>query len=239
MTQAAGGGSQKAPWPRPGRFPPPVVIFAAIAFLATPAGGGGPAIAGVAGAEPVRSLAQIRNQGVVRQEWDLTCGAATIATLFTYQLGRPVSERTVILAMLRRTSPALVRARLGFSLLDLKVFAATQGFSAAAFGDMDLTDLDRLAPAIVPINWLGFRHFVVYRGRRGGRVLLADPAFGNRTLAEDRFRSIWAGGIGFIVFDPAHPNPPNRMGAPAELFLVPGAQVERAKLFTGSLGSPP
>jgi len=239
VTQAAGGGNQKALWPRPSRFPPSVVISAAIAFLATGAAGGGPAIAGVAGAEPVRSLAQIRNQDVVRQEWDLSCGAATIATLFTYQLGRPVSERTVILAMLRRTSPALVRSRLGFSLLDLKVFAATHGLAAAAFADMELTDLDRLAPAIVPINWLGFRHFVVYRGRRDGRVLLADPAFGNRTLAEDRFRSIWASGIGFVVFDPAHPSPPNRMGAPAELFLVPGVQVERARVIAGSSGSPP
>jgi len=231
VTQAVGGGIQRAPWSRPARFPPPVVILTAIALLATAASGGGPAIAGAAGEEPVRSLSQIRNQGVVRQEWDLSCGAAAIATLFTYQLGRPVSERTVALAMLKRTSSALVRARLGFSLLDLKLFAATQGVAAAAFADMDLTDLDRLAPAIVPINWLGFRHFVVYRGRREGRVLLADPAFGNRTLAEDRFRSIWAGGIGFIVFDPAQPSALNRMGAPAELFLVPGAQVKRATLF--------
>ena len=181
----------------------------------------------------MRSLAEIRGQDVVRQEWDLSCGAAAIATLFTYQLGRPVSEKTVALAMLKRTNPALVRARLGFSLLDLKVFAAAHGLVAAGFADLDLADLDRDAPLIVPITWLGFRHFVVYRGRRDGRVLLADPAFGNRTLPEDQFRSVWAGGIGFVVFDPANPRPPNRMGAPADLFLVPGAQAERASLFGG------
>jgi predicted double-glycine peptidase len=136
----------------------------------------------------------------------------------------------VVAAMLRRTTPSLVRARLGFSLLDLKIYAATQGLGAAAFGDMTLEDLDGLAPAIVPIRWHGFRHFVIYRGRRGGRVLIADPAFGNRTLPDDVFKTIWAGGVGFVVFDPASPHPPNRMGAPAELFLAPGLQAQRASL---------
>lgn len=196
-------------------------------------GGAATALAAPPGEKPVRSLAEIRGEDVVRQQWDLSCGAAAIATLFTYQFGRPVDERTVAIAMLKRTSPDLVRARLGFSLLDLKLFAGTHGLAAAAFADMDLPDLDRVAPVIIPINWFGSRHFVVYRGRRNGRVLLADPAFGNRTLPEDRFRSIWAGGIGFVVVDPANPHAPNRMGAPADLFLAPGAPAERAQLFGG------
>jgi predicted double-glycine peptidase len=183
------------------------------------------------GAKVVRSLAETRNQDVIRQEWDLSCGAAAIATLFTYQLRHPVTERQVALAMLRRTAPELVRSRLGFSLLDLKIYAATQGFAAAAFEDMSLDDLDALAPAVVPIRAHGFRHFVVYRGRREGRVLVADPAFGNRTLPEADFRTAWAGGIGFIVFDPSDPHPPNRMGAPPELMLAPGFQASRARVF--------
>jgi predicted double-glycine peptidase len=197
-----------------------------------------------ADAKVVRSLAEARNQDVIRQEWDLSCGAAAIATLFTYQLLHPVTERQVAIAMLRRTTPALVRSRLGFSLLDLKIYAATQGFAAAAFEDMSLDDLDALAPAVVPIRAHGFRHFVVYRGRSEGRVLVADPAFGNRTLPEADFRSAWAGGIGFIVFDPANPHPPNRMGAPPELILAPGYQASRARVFavsptTASVGMGP
>ena len=184
------------------------------------------------GAKPVRSLAEFRNQGVVRQRFDLTCGAAAIATVLTYQFGRPVGEREVVLAMLRRTNPVMVRMRLGFSLLDLKRYAAGQGFAAAGFADMTLADLDAHAPVIVPIRWHGFRHFVVYRGRRAGRVLIADPAFGNRTLAEDDFNAAWANGIGFIVFDPARPDAPNRMGAPAELFIAPPGQARRAAIDT-------
>ena len=172
-------------------------------------------------------MLELRDEQVVRQQWDLSCGAAAIATVLTYQLNHPVSEREVALAMLRHTTPNLVRSRLGFSLLDLKAYAASHGFAVAAFSGMTLDDLDPLAPAITPIQWHGFSHFVVYRGRRAGRVLIADPAFGNRTLTEDGFRAVWAHGVGFIVFDPANPRPPNRMGAPAELFLAPGLAAQR------------
>jgi predicted double-glycine peptidase len=185
------------------------------------------------GVKRVRSLNEIRNEQLIRQQWDLSCGAAAVATLFTYQLGRPLTERQAALAMLRRTSTALVRARLGFSLLDLKIFAASQGYGAAGYADMSLDDLDGLAPAIVPVTWRGFRHFVIYRGRRDGRVLLGDPAFGNRTLPEAGFARIWSGGVGFILFDPANPHAPNRMGAPAELFIAPAVQAERARLTGG------
>ena len=177
----------------------------------------------------------MREQGVVRQHWDLSCGAAAIATLLTFQLAHPVTERDVALSLLRRTSPNLVRARMGFSLFDLKIYAARIGFGATGYKDLTLADLDAIAPAIVPIRSHGFRHFVVYRGRRGDRVLLADPSFGNRTLPEWSFADAWAGGIGFVVFDPARPDAPNRMGAPDELFLTPGTQARRAKIFAAGM----
>jgi predicted double-glycine peptidase len=204
----------------PGSWRAAAVLVAAVAVPAaylTPAAQG----------RVVRSMLEIRDEQVVRQQWDLSCGAAAIATVLTYQLNDPVSERDVALAMLRRTSPTLVRQRLGFSLLDLKAYAATHGFAVAAFEDMTLDDLDPLAPAITPISARGLPHFVVYRGRRDGRVLIADPAFGNRTMSEAAFRAVWAHGVGFIVFDPRHPHAPNRMGAPAELFLTPGPPATR------------
>jgi predicted double-glycine peptidase len=183
-------------------------------------------------------MMETRDAQVIRQHWDLSCGAAAIATLMTYQLDRPVTEREVALAMLRRTTPTLVRSQLGFSLLDLKIYAGRQGLAAAAFEGMTLDDLDGLAPAITPIRAHGFRHFVVYRGRRDGRVLIADPAFGNRTLPEAEFRSVWAGGIGFVVFDPANPRAPNRMGAPADLFLAPGLQAQRSAILAAAPSIP-
>ncbi len=212
---------------RPRRAVVPPIGWRAAAVLAAAVAGLAAGLAPAAQARVVRSMLEIRNEQVVRQQWDLSCGAAAIATVLTYQLNDPVSEREVALAMLRHTSPTLVRQRLGFSLLDLKAYAATHGYAVAAYEGMSLDDLDPLAPAITPIRWRGFSHFVVYRGRRDGRVLIADPAFGNRTLSEEAFRAVWAHGVGFIVFDPASPHAPDRMGAPAELFLAPGLAARR------------
>jgi predicted double-glycine peptidase len=179
-------------------------------------------------AMPVRSLMQMRNDRVVRQQWDLSCGAAVVATLLTYQLGSPETERQAALGMLRAGDVRLVRARLGFSLLDLKHFAASQGFQADGFGDMTLDELVAMAPAVAPIRVFGFAHFVVVRGRIGDRLLLADPAFGNRTVTTDAFLKSWPSHIGFVIHPIGQPHPPNRMGVPRELILTPSPETIRA-----------
>jgi uncharacterized protein len=169
----------------------------------------------------VRSLLELRNEGLIRQQWDITCGAAAVATLLTYQLGDPVTERQAALGMLRQGDLRLVKARLGFSLLDLKRFAASRGFSATGFGNLKFDELLAMAPAIVPIRVSGLGHFVVIRGRSGDRMLIADPSFGNRTMTVDTFQRAWTSGVGFVVTRPNAPHPENRMGAPASLFLSP------------------
>lgn len=181
-----------------------------------------------AGAKAVRSLLELRDEKLVRQHWDLSCGAAAIATLMTYQLEDPVSERQAALGMLRTSDIRLVRARSGFSLLDLKRFAASRGFAAAGYANLSLDELVAMAPAVAPIRVYGFGHFVVVRGRRGDRLLLGDPAFGNRTMTVEAFRQAWTSRIGFVVYPPDNPHPPNRMGAPVDLFLAPAGQALRA-----------
>ena len=176
----------------------------------------------------VKTMLDLRNDRLVRQQWDLTCGAAAVATMLTYQLGDPVSERQAALGMLRTGDVRLVRARLGFSLLDLKRFAASRGFAAAGYGNLSINELLAIAPAIVPIRVHNFGHFVVVRGWSGDRVLLGDPAFGNRTMTTEAFLNAWTSHIGFVVTRPGELHPPNRMGAPAGLFPVPSGSAVRA-----------
>lgn len=153
----------------------------------------------VAHPQPVRSLLEIRHEGVVVQQWDSSCGAAALATVLTYQLKDPVSERTVAEGLLRRTDPLRVRVRGGFSLLDLKRFAEDRGYSAAGYRDLTLDELLSMPSPIVPINEHGYPHFVVVRGLRDGMLDIADPAFGNRRIPSGRFAGIWQDGIGFVV----------------------------------------
>jgi predicted double-glycine peptidase len=151
------------------------------------------------GRKTVRSLQEIRTERVVRQAWDLSCGSAALSTLLTYDLGDRVAEAEIISSILRVSDPVRIRARRGFSLLDLKRFAESRGHVAEGYGSVDIEHLARMAPAIVPTTIGGYNHFVVFRGVRDGHVLLADPAFGNRTMTVDRFEALWPQRIAFVV----------------------------------------
>ena len=176
----------------------------------------------------VRSLLELRDDRLVRQHWDLSCGAAAVATVLTFQLRDPVSERQAAVGMLHMGNVKLVRARLGFSLLDLKRFAATRGFLAAGYGNLELGDLIAMAPAIAPIRVGGFGHFVVVRGLAEDRLLIADPAFGNRVMRIPDFLRAWTSRVGFTVTRPGQPRPRNQMAGTARLPISPGGAALRA-----------
>lgn len=157
---------------------------------------------------PVKSLMEMRQDGVVLQEWDLSCGAAALATLLNYEHGDAVPEKDVAQALIKRKEyidrPELVRIRQGFSLLDLKRYVDQRGYEGVGYGRLTMQDLLEQAPIIVPVNFTGYNHFVIFRGQAGDRVLLADPAWGNRTLRIEQFEEAWIefpelGRVGFIV----------------------------------------
>ena len=157
---------------------------------------------------PVISLLEMRQEHVVVQKFDLSCGAAALATLLDYVYGDPVSEKEIAKKLIRREeylqNPDLVKIREGFSLLDLKRYVERRGYQGIGYGKLTLEDLVERAPVMVPINADGYNHFVIFRGVWGNRVLLADPAWGNRTMPAEKFESIWLdypefGRVGFVV----------------------------------------
>jgi predicted double-glycine peptidase len=188
---------------------------------------------------PVKSLLELRQQGVVIQRWDLSCGAAALATILNFQHGDMVTEREITRGLIRRDDylerPELVRIRQGFSLLDLKRYVDGRGYVGIGYGKLEVEDLIRLAPVIVPIRTHGYNHFVIFRGTRDGRVLLADPAFGNWTISIRRFETAWLdfpdiGKVGFMVARPGGRVPPNELAARPEQFLAPSAAAVRQAL---------
>jgi uncharacterized protein len=176
----------------------------------------------------VKSLLEMRQDRVVVQQWDLSCGAAALATLLNYQHGDPVSEREIARDLIKREeyldNPLLVRARHGFSLLDLKRYVDQRGYQGIGFGQLALEDLVERAPIMVPVSFRGYNHFVVFRGIRGNRVLVADPAWGNRTLTFDEFEAAWLtypefGRVGFVVAQEDGTLPPNRLSPRSDDFV--------------------
>jgi predicted double-glycine peptidase len=150
--------------------------------------------------KPVRSLLEIRQEGVIVQKWETSCAAAALATVLTFSQNDPVSEKFVAQGMLRSTDPIKVKVRGGFSLLDMKRFVETRGFKGTAYKGLSMEDLLALQSPIVPIDFHGNPHFVVVRGlNTAGGVHLADPAFGNHAMSKEEFQAIWRDGIGFVV----------------------------------------
>lgn len=181
-------------------------------------------------ASPVRSLREIRQANVVVQQWDTSCGAAALATLLTYQHGLPVPEKAIAEAMLQRSDPLKVKVRGGFSLLDLKRYADAQGLQGVGYMNLSLENLLEMAPAIVPVVFRGYPHFVVVRGKAGDNMLLADPAFGNRTVNVGTFERSWQGNIGFVVQRRDGKAPPNRLTLQPTDMLRPSDAAIRSTL---------
>jgi predicted double-glycine peptidase len=185
---------------------------------------------------PVLSVLEIRGQAVVRQKADLSCGAAALATLLNSQFGDHVTEREVTEGLIRRKEyiehPEAVRVRQGFSLLDLKRYVTGRGYAGIGYGHLEMSDLVELAPIIVAISPFGYNHFVVFRGLVGGKVLLADPAYGNRTMSREKFEEIWIdfpeiGKTGFIVTQTGKANAPGLLAPRPELFVAPASDQVR------------
>jgi predicted double-glycine peptidase len=179
---------------------------------------------------PVRSLLEIRQANVIVQQWDTSCGAAALATLLQYQHGLHDSEKEIAEGMLRVTDPLKVKVRGGFSLLDLKRYADARGLEGVGYMNLGLDDLIAMAPAVVPVTIRGYPHFVVVRGRADGKVLIADPAFGNRTMDIWAFERAWQGNIGFLVRRRDGLPPPSELTQRATDTLRPPDAVVRSAL---------
>jgi predicted double-glycine peptidase len=152
----------------------------------------------------VEPLATQRFNNVVRQAFDYSCGSAALTTVLDFYLGRNFQERQVMEGLLRFGETERIVERRGFSLLDMKRLVTALGHPSGGFKAeaSDLEELDH--PAIAPIEYAGFKHFVVVRAVYDGRVFVADPALGNISFTMHRFLEIWDNNVLFIVFPNGH-----------------------------------
>ena len=151
----------------------------------------------------VKPLVENQFRGIVRQQYDYSCGSAALTTLLNGYLGTNLGERQIIDGMLRYGEYDRIVDRRSFSLLDMKRYVTALGHNSGGFRGKfsDLTSLDK--PAIVPIAYAGFKHFVVYKGYRDGRVFVADPALGHLSFSAQQFQEIWDNNTLFIIMPAA------------------------------------
>jgi predicted double-glycine peptidase len=146
---------------------------------------------------------ELRDQNVVKQQEDMSCGAAALTTLMSLYFGEKTTEKEIIGILQFKIDKATDEERAhkkknGFSLLDLKYAAQLKGYDAAGFR-LTLEQLKQLkAPVVGYVEPFGYHHFAVLRGIAGDRVFLADPSRGNMTLSIAQFADEY-GGVVFAL----------------------------------------
>ena len=150
-------------------------------------------------------MKDLRDENVVKQRFDFSCGAAALATVLRYGFGDDINESQVLIGLFDGLSDDAKRQaeRTGFSLLDLQRVARARGYAAEGFR-LEPEHLTLLGgPAIVFIEPRGYKHFAVLRAVRGDRVYLADPSRGNIRMPVHTFLDSWVQddgkGIIFVV----------------------------------------
>ncbi|WP_369602387.1 C39 family peptidase [Hahella sp. SMD15-11] len=148
----------------------------------------------------VEPLSEQRFRNITRQAYDYSCGSAALTIVLENYLGRKLEERQVMEGLLHYGDAEKIVQRKGFSMLDFKRFVTALGYPSGGFKAEidDLKELDH--PAIVPIKYGGFKHFVVVRKIKYDRVFVADPSQGNLTFTVEQFKEHWDNNVLFIIF---------------------------------------
>ncbi len=145
----------------------------------------------------VTSFKAQRFRNVIPQKYDFSCGSAALATLLKFHYQSPQTEQEVLDAMYEVGDKEKIKTQ-GFSLLDMKQYLKTLGYSADGF-QLDLNRIKKAGvPGIVLINSGGYMHFVVLKGINKTHVLLGDPARGTRKVTREDFKEMW-NNIFFVI----------------------------------------
>lgn len=132
----------------------------------------------------VRSWKALRDQKIVKQDLDYSCGAASLATILNSYYGKQVSEAELLKAMNKADGMA--------SFADMAAVLTQYGFKGVGMA-LSFEQLAKLKmPAVVYLRHRGDDHFSVLRGVNSeGHVHLGDPSWGNRIFAKNKFLAMW------------------------------------------------
>lgn len=140
-----------------------------------------------------RTWTAIRDQNIVKQQRDFSCGAAALATICRYYWGDPVTENQILGVVEKNLTRDELKERFenGLAISDLRLAAVKLGY-LSTIGRLDIAKLaEAKVPLIVAIRLEETNHFVVVRGVANGWVFLADPARGNLRIPQFEFERIW------------------------------------------------
>ncbi len=145
---------------------------------------------------PVKSWSEIRNENVMRQQYDFSCGASSLGTVLNHFYNLKVGEQEIVATILKNKGfgeeeKTYTLKDFALSFADLADYVKSKGFRGVGVA-MDIEGLKQLrVPVIIHIKIRSFEHFTVFKGISGGFVHLADPSFGNMKVKLERFKEMF------------------------------------------------
>ena len=131
----------------------------------------------------VKSWKEKRDFGIVKQDSDFSCGAASVATLLSNFYGQSLTEEII----LNKMDKTQMRA----SFEDMQRIMPELGFQAKGYA-LPFEQLMQLKiPVIVYLKYRKNDHFSVLRGINEHTVLLADPSLGHVSMSKSQFLDAW------------------------------------------------
>ncbi|TKX32326.1 C39 family peptidase [Campylobacter aviculae] len=148
----------------------------------------------------VKSYSEIKNKNVIRQSYEESCGASSLATLINILDDKKLSELDLLKTM---SGQKLYTDMVSFA--DLNDAVKKLGYESKSYR-IDRKSLEKLAgiPILVKIeDDPRFPHFVVIINHRGDFLQILDPSYGEYISSKRQFFSVWdrykKGGYALII----------------------------------------
>lgn len=133
--------------------------------------------------ERIETWKSRRDSQVVKQMFDYSCGAASIATLLTYYFNDEYSEYEILEQLNSKDAAA--------SFDDMKKLLYAFGYDAQGYSISFNQLLKIKIPVILFIRQKNNNHFVVLRGINESYVHVSDPSYGNVVYTKEQFLRRW------------------------------------------------
>ncbi len=155
----------------------------------------------------IKTFVGLKEQNIVMQKYDFSCGIAALLTLMKYHFGDEVKQEKEVLTSFLDSLPKKEKEKVmqdGLSVLHLEKLSKKLGYRvwAMRLKKEALLKLDR--PVLVYLETDDFKHFSVVRGIREDRIFLADSSYGNIKMSLPIFLERWKGNIVVILDKPTN-----------------------------------
>jgi len=146
----------------------------------------------------LKSWVELRDERVVRQKYDYSCGASSLATILNHFFNDVMTEEEILTSIIERKGvysgdkAGLENKSFALSFEDIREFAESKAYRSFGLA-LPMESLMQLrVPAIVYVKVRGNEHFTVYKGMNEHFTFLADPSYGNIKVRTEKFREMFS-----------------------------------------------